>query len=184
VTKPLELVGATIVLRDWKMHDIGPWMKWMKPSHAWQELDGPQFPPPTEKKIGEWRESIEQGIQTMDFPTPRVRLPICLRSTDELIGRVSWYWKEDYRCLGISIYDPAYWRQGIGYEALGLWGDYLFEAAPEATRMILETWSGNKGMVRLAEKLGFLEEESLRTQCIVRGREYDSLVFGVVREDW
>jgi RimJ/RimL family protein N-acetyltransferase len=39
-------------------------------------------------------------------------------------------------------------------------------------------------MVQLADKLGFLEEESLRTQCIVRGREYDSLVFGVVREDW
>jgi RimJ/RimL family protein N-acetyltransferase len=184
VAKLLELVGTQIVLRDWELSDIEPWMSWMNPQHVWQEFDGPQFPPPTENKIREWRQSIEQGIRTSEWPRPRVNLPICFRSTDQFIGRVSGYWHSDRFCLGIDIYDPTTWRKGIGCEALGLWIDYLFRVAPELTQINLETWSGNIGMVRLAAKLGFAENVEARTSCVIRGHDYDSLVFAVSRNDW
>jgi len=35
------------------------------------------------------------------------------------------------------LYDPATWGQGLGYEALGLWGDYLFTELPKIARLDL-----------------------------------------------
>ncbi len=37
---------------------------------------------------------------------------------------------------------------------------------------------------RLAEKLGFVEEARFRKARVVQGEEYDSLGFGVLREEW
>lgn len=187
MSSPLMFVGRRIVLRDWKSEDIKPWMQWMTPGHAWQELDGPYFPKPSTEILAEWRERLVYGIRTGDWPTPRANLPICLRDSDRMIGRVSWYWREretDWRSLGIDVYDPTHWRQGIGYEALGLWTAYLFDAVPEARRFDLATWSGNTAMTRLAEKLGFVEEARFRKARVVQGEEYDSLGFGVLREEW
>ena len=183
----LLLTGEQIVLRDWKLGDVGPWTRWMAPGHAWQEFDGPYFPPPTTETIATSLERLEDGIRTADWPTPRANLPICLRDSDRMIGRVSWYWREretDWRSLGIDVYDPACWRRGIGHEALGLWTDYLFDVAPELRRLDLATWSGNTAMIRLAEKLGFVEEARFRKARVVKGEEHDSLGFGVLREEW
>jgi len=187
MSDPLQLPGKQIVLRDWKPEDVEPWARWMAPGHPWQQFDGPYFPPPDAETIAKWREKLERGSRTGDWPTPRANLPICLRDSDRMIGRVIWYWREretGWRSLGIDVYDPAYWRRGIGYEALGLWTDYLFDVAPEAQRLDLATWSGNTAMIRLAEKLGFVEEARFRRARVVQGEEYDSLGFGVLREEW
>lgn len=67
----------------------------------------------------------------------------------------------------------------MGYEALGLWGEYLFDAMPELARLDLRTWSGNIGMMRLAEKLGFREEARFRQAQIVNGAYFDGMGYGV-----
>ena len=74
--------------------------------------------------------------------------------------------------------------KGYGYEALGLWGEYLFRAMPELARLDLRTWSGNIGMMRLATKLGFREEARFRKARIVDGVHYDGMGYGVLREEW
>lgn len=43
-------------------------------------------------------------------------------------------------------------------------------------RFLLETWSGNRRMLRCAEKLGFREVKRQNGFCAVEGREYDWLV--------
>jgi RimJ/RimL family protein N-acetyltransferase len=49
-------------------------------------------------------------------------LLVAQRFSKSFLATVSWYdvtnisnWPQ----LGIAIYDPQYWRQGIGYEAMG-----------------------------------------------------------------
>ena len=104
-----------------------------------------------------------------------------------LIGRVSRYWQDrhsDWLSLGISIYDPARRGEGIGFEALGLWTDYLFASFPEISRLDLRTWSGNIGMMRLAEKLGYLREGCFRDARRVGGLHYDALAYGILRREW
>ena len=100
---------------------------------------------------------------------------------------MSWYWQSQethWLSVGLVIYDPAYWGQGRGYDALGLWSDYLFQALPAIVRLDLRTWSGNGGMMRLAEKLGYQLEARFRQARIVNGRYSAGLGYGVLRAEW
>ncbi|MDQ2741318.1 MAG: GNAT family N-acetyltransferase [Chloroflexota bacterium] len=129
------------------------------------------------------RAEIEDSSPT--FP-PR-SLVIADRHTDAFMGIVTWYWesKETYwPGLGIVIFDQANWGRGIGYQALGLWTDFLFRNLHEVTRLDLRTWSGNRGMMRLAEKLGYVEEARFRRARIVGNEYYDGLGYGILREEW
>ena len=55
---------------------------------------------------------------------------------------------------------------------------------PDIVRLDLRTWSGNTGMMRLAEKLGYKLEAVFRKARIVEGTYYDGLGYGVLREEW
>lgn len=72
----------------------------------------------------------------------------------------------------------------MGYEAFGLWTEYLFQKMPELVRLDLRTWSGNLGMMRLAEKLGYQREAVFRKARIVKGKYYDGIGYGILREEW
>lgn len=65
------------------------------------------------------------------------------------------------------------WAKGYGTEALSLWTEYLFAAFPQIVRLDLQTWSGNLGMMRLANKLGYQLEARLRKARIVNGAYYN-----------
>ena len=109
------------------------------------------------------------------------------RESGELIGRVSRYWQSeetDWLSLGVVIYDSAHWGRGLGTEALGLWTEHVFEAMPQLVRLDLRTWSGNPGMMRVAEKLGYREEARFRKARVVDGEHYDGMGYGVLREEW
>jgi len=51
-------------------------------------------------------------------------------------------------------------------------------------RLDLRTWSGNRGMMRLAEKLGYAQEARFRRARLVTGAYYDGMGYGVLREEW
>ena len=100
---------------------------------------------------------------------------------------VTWAWESretNWLTVGIAVFDPAWWGRGVGYEALGLWSQYLFDEMPEIARLDLRTWSGNADMMRLALKLGYSEEARFRKARIVGDQYYDGLGYGVLREEW
>ncbi len=112
---------------------------------------------------------------------------IANRQSDKIIGSVSRYWisqETNWSAVGIVIFDSASWGKGIGYEALGLWSDYLFTQFPDWVRLDLRTWSGNQGMIRLALKLGYSEEARFRKARLVDGAYFDGLGFGILRDEW
>jgi len=84
----------------------------------------------------------------------------------------------------LVIFDENYWSKGLGFEAMGLWSQYLFDEIPEIVRLDMRTWSGNIGMMRLAEKLGFTLEARFRDARIVKGKYYDSIGYGILRKEW
>lgn len=116
-----------------------------------------------------------------------MRVDIAHRQTDQFLGVVSRYWISEethWAALGIVLFDPVSWGKGIGYEALGLWTDHLFTQFPEWVRLDLRTWSGNPGMIRLAQKLGFRQEACFRQARVVAGEYFDGLGFGILRGEW
>lgn len=181
------LEGQLVRLRDWLLDDLGDYARWLQPGHRWQELDGPYYGHATTDEIPGIIENTRTRIVEENFPTPRTRLVIVQSQSNRLIGQVSRYWiseETNWLAAGIVIYDPALWGQGYGYEALGLWTDYLFRSLPQLVRLDLQTWSGNAGMMGLAAKLGYQLEGRFRMARVVAGNYYDALGYGILREEW
>jgi putative hydrolase of HD superfamily len=183
----VRVEGWNVVLRDPGVRDLGSLAHWLTPGQQWEELDGPYYPKATTQQVERMLSALRVRIDAGDFPAPRQTMVIADRATDTLLGRVSWYWESEetaWLCLGIVLYDPKTWGRGLGHEAFGLWADYLLRAMPQLVRLDLRTWSGNHGMMRLAEKLGFTLEARFRKARIVDGAYYDGLGYGVLREEW
>ena len=141
----------------------------------------------TSKQVAGYQKGIKEQISSNDWPNPRQRLTISDKATNQIMGQVSWYWQSEetnWLSVGIAIYDPANWRLGLGFEALGLWCGYLWREMPQLARLDLRTWSGNAGMMQLAEKLGFKEEARFRDARVVYGLLYDSVGYGILRAEW
>lgn len=183
----MQLTGKKILLRDWAMSDLPIYKHWMQAGHDWKKLDAPYYSSPSVEEVTEIVEDQRNAIEYGDWPNPRNQLIIVTAPDNRMIGQVSWYWISEethWPALGIVIYDPQFWRRGIGYEALGLWSDYLFKTAPQFVRLDLRTWSGNAGMMRLALKLGYREEARFRMARVVDGQYYDGMGYGVLRDEW
>lgn len=187
--EPIE--GELIRLRDIRVGDLEALEAWWRPGHRWQETDGPYGEPESETEGIAWAAErvaeIRKRIEEDDFSDPRTRMVIADREDDRLIGNVSWYWRSKetlWASGGISIYDDSMWGRGIGKEAFGMWTDYQFESHPEWVRFGFDTWSGNTGMIGIGRALGFTEEARFRKARIVRGEYFDSVGYGVLREEW
>lgn len=179
--------GSKIRLRDMLPADLDVYRQWNQPGQRWQELDGPYYSRASSDEVEDTIRNLQARIETGEWPPVRTRLVIADRASDVMAGVVSRYWisqETAWAAMGIVIYDPAHWGQRWGFEALGLWTDYLFQQEPSWVRLDLRTWSGNIGMVRLAAKLGYKEEARFRQARIVNGQYYDALGFGILRSEW
>jgi RimJ/RimL family protein N-acetyltransferase len=182
----LHITGQRLNLRDLHFKDLAPAQYWMNPSHEWHKFNGPYYPPTPVDEIPDMMSTWAKHIARNAYPTPRLRLAIIDKS-DSIIGTVTRYWiseETNWTAIGIAIWNDEHWGKGYGYEALGLWCDYLFAHEPKFVRLDIRTWSGNHGMIRLAEKLGFQQEAVFRKARIVNDVYYDGLGYGVLREEW
>ncbi len=177
--------GIKINIRPWQIKDIDPYVYWQQPNHKWQQLDGPYYPKSTPEQVERLAVKIKHKIENNE-PIPQ-RYVIANASADEMVGTVTWYWESqetNWLSVGIVVFDESNWGQGIGCEALGLWSQHLFDTMPELVRLDLRTWSGNIGMMKLAEKCGYQEEARFRMARIVNGDYFDGMGYGVLRTEW
>ena len=65
-----------------------------------------------------------------------------------------------------------------------MWINKIFDKNPELIRIGLSTWSGNTRMMNLAEKLGLKKEAVYRKARIVDNQYYDSISYGILKEEW
>lgn len=178
--------GIKLVLRDWIEEDVPEYSKWQTLSAEWQKLDGPYYRS-SDRENEERIKKLKNSIVVGEFSNPRTRLVVADKTSSALLGTVNCYWESketNWLCAGITIFDPQHWGQGLGHEALGLWVEYLFKSRPEIIRLDLRTWSGNEGMIKLAVKLGFMQEACFRKARIVDNKYYDGLGFGILRPEW
>lgn len=181
-----QLRGTTVVLRDWRLGDLGPHREWLRPHHEWHARDGPYFPPPTDDEADDACAGLRRQIISAQWPSPRTSLVVADPVSDILIGRVSWYFESeesDWRRIGVVLYDTAVRSRGRGTEAVRLRANHLFSTS-EIVRLDFATWSGNTAMCRVGTKLGLAEEARFREARVVREQRYDGVVYGVLRAEW
>ena len=78
------------------------------------------------------------------------------------------------RALSVAICASDLWGRGLGGRALRAFMDYYREQGIE--EFYIETWSGNRRMLRCAEKLGFRTCKKEPGVHTVGGKKYDALV--------
>lgn len=176
-----------IILRELNSKDLDAYLYWNHPSREFHRYNGPYYAKMDEQALKNYveglRSSLQKGIKAV-FPNKKI---IAERETGELIGEVNWYWKSEetlWMEVGVVIFNENYWGKGIGSAALTMWIDELFQKRPELVRIGLSTWSGNNRMMKLAENLGLKKEAVYRKARIVEGQYYDSVSFGVLKEEW
>lgn len=188
---PAASAVPAVVLRPWQAADLPVYREWLRPHHEWHLWDGPYYPRPTEDQADGLVAGIARGIEepggaeTAPALPPRT-LVVASAADDSFWGTVSWYWESEeteWARIGIVLHDPAVRGAGVGTAATEQWVSTLF-AATGWRRLDLATWSGNHAMSRVAERLGFTLEGRFRRARVVRGEVYDSLVYGVLREEW
>jgi RimJ/RimL family protein N-acetyltransferase len=178
-----KIEGKLINLRTTRWSDLDDYERWKSSDlKAWQ-FDGPWYKgkdPPLSAVIN-WRKKWLGGDRKPAYPFLEIE------TKDNIhIGWVVVYYHEDdphMPEIGIGIYEDSYWGKGMGTEALSLWIDYLFSER-KFTRLGFVTWEGNKGMIHIGEKLGFIEEARTRKSCEVNGIFYDRIKMGILRSEW
>lgn len=104
----------------------------------------------------------------------------------EIIGCVTRYWKDKrtrWLNIGIVIYNENFWGKGYGTEAIRLWILETFKDVEDIENIGLTTWSGNIGMMKVAEKLGMTLEARIRKVRYYNGVYYDSISYGILRNE-
>jgi RimJ/RimL family protein N-acetyltransferase len=115
-----------------------------------------------------------------------VMFAIALKESDRLIG-VTGLHQIDSRnrvaSFGILIGEKDAWNEGHGTEATRLVVQYAFDTV-NLHRVWLHVSEFNPRGVRAYEKAGFRHEGRLRQDHFREGRYWDTLVMGVLRDEW
>lgn len=140
----------------------------------WKKWDAPYFPHKA-MSYEDFKIKANNWIDTDDIWTIIVN--------DEMCGTVSYYFEDvqkNWLEMGIILHEPKNWSRGLGTRALRLWMTHIFNRLP-VVRVGLTTWSGNKRMIRVAEKLGMQMEGRIRKVRYYEGQHYDSIRMGILR---
>lgn len=135
--------------------------------------------PRTDKQIKERIESSQSGKNGYYF---------AMRPLDDerLLGLVSLgeiEWNNGVGWVGIEIGDTQNRGQGYGTEAMSLLLDYAFLEL-NFRKVQLSVFDYNQPAIAIYEKLGFVQEGTLREFGVRFNTTYDMLFYGILRREW
>lgn len=132
------------------------------------------------------RESIRDWLRSVRDQNGGWRIVHGIRVGAELVGMSEIHAIQHYQrkaLLGIYIGDPERRNRGVGYIASALTLDYVFNGM-DLRKVNLEVLSTNRNAVQLYKKLGFVHEGTKRQDYAMGGRYLDTLLFGMLREEF
>lgn len=176
---------SMVSIRSINTNDLKAYEHWCQPMHAYHTFDGPYYPKKSSDEISIFIHELKEKLQLREDALPQRKMIV--DPNGNLLGEVSYTWRSketNWMEIGIVIFDESYWGRGLGTQALKLWITELFKEHAEIVRIGFSTWSGNLGMVKLAAKLGMKQEACYQNARIVRGQYYDSVSFGLLRDEW
>ncbi len=179
--------SINLIIRELEMKDLNDYLYWNHPSREFHKFNGPYYGRKNEEELTKYIEEMKELLLKGEINVLKNKKIIVNKDTDEIIGQVNWYWKSEetlWMEVGIVIFNEDYWGKGIGYKALRMWIDDIFNEKPELVRLGLSTWSGNLRMMSLAEKLGLTKEAVYRKARIVNNEYYDAISYGILKEEW
>ncbi|MFD6111094.1 GNAT family N-acetyltransferase [Streptomyces yangpuensis] len=175
--------GKLVRLRALRAQDAEHHLRWRNDPEVvhWATGGDPCFGPVTEEAVG-------LAFETMLRLNPRESAVFTVEDMADgtVIGMADYRDLDPFTGLatvGITIGERDRWGHGHGSDALRLLVGHLFGAFG-LHRIELDTWSGNQRAVRAFTKAGFREEGRRRSTVLVAGERHDTVLFGMLREEW
>ena len=154
--------------------------EWLQYDAPWEADNAIQTPDGIERYRTKFMKRCEE-----DQSSPFRRATI-INNQDKPVGWVSRYVDNNNNTnwyVGIDICENDYMNKGIGTEALLLWINYLFEES-DIHKVSLNTWSYNKRMIHVAEKIQMIKEGIEREKRQWKNNWIHRYHFGILRDEW
>lgn len=171
------LIGEKIYLRPLEPEDSKIFLPWVNDPEV---INTMQMYTPKNLPI---EQEFIAGLYKSDRD---IVLGIVIKANDKLIGSTGLHridWKNRHALFGILIGDKTEWDKGYGTEATKLMLKYGFEAL-NLNRIQLLVHEFNQRGIKAYERAGFKKEGVLRQAHFHQGRYYDTIVMGILREEW
>ena len=142
----------------------------------------------------EWTERTPESVQesigwfiSHQTQVPRIKfqLAVLLKSTNQLIGScgVRMDNASDVEAsIGYEL-DPKHWNRGYATEAAHAMMDFGFKRF-SVHRIWAHCVADNVGSAHVLEKLGMKLEGRLREKEYYKGRWWDTLLYGILADEW
>ncbi len=179
----MQIVGKRVILRDeTRETDADDLFHWRN-LEEWNYYDEPDasFKPVSREEF-----MVKQS-QPKKIPTSSHRWQID-SVEGKHIGWVNYYHLDEqagYAYVGIALPEPETWGKGYGTEAVSLVVDYLFRSLGLKS-VRTKTWTGNRRMRHVAEKVRFKEivHSPHRAPLSVRGEPLEFVEYAITRAEW
>jgi [ribosomal protein S5]-alanine N-acetyltransferase len=128
----------------------------------------------------------EEFLEKLNQSEHDLVLGIAIKATDKLIGGTGFHqidFRSRHTAFGITIGDKAEWGKGYGTQATRLMVNHAFKSL-NLHRVWLHVYEFNERAIRIYESVGFKREGVLRQECFREGRYWNTIVMGILREEW
>jgi RimJ/RimL family protein N-acetyltransferase len=187
----MKIKGQRVILRDDpRDSDSDDFFRWFN-MEEWKYYDQPDqpFQPVSREEFDERaknnREESDKRNKKKSRPSPGWHIDTV---DGQHIGWVDYYnWDQEEKSvfIGICIPEEENWGKGYGTEAVSLFLNFLFDSFGLKT-IRAATWTGNKRMVRCAQKAGFTNQKIMphRSPISVRGEPLKRIEFSLSSAEW
>ena len=175
----IMLKGRRVILRPIKRSDLKLFLKWFNDLEVIRNLI--RYLPTTERSGEKWIEDIMREQRPVFIIEA-----ILAGGKRKAIGDCGLYQierKDRVATLGISIGEKKFWGKGCGTEAVKLLIDYGFRFL-NLHKIESESWMFNKRSIKMHKRLGFVVEGRRREKKYMEGKYQDSMMFGLLKDEW
>ncbi len=183
----MNIETERLILREFVISDWPAVEAYQRDERYWR------FYEPPEGGAVDRRQLVERFVAAQSDPNRRsFQLAITLRGDGRLIGQVGVRLRRlvDFGVpnaafeadIGYEL-DPAHWRRGLATEAAGAMVRWAF-AELKVHRVWAACAAENEPSWRLLERLGFKREGHLRENEQMRGRWWDTYLYGLLGDEW
>ena len=174
----IELVGDVVVLKTLERHDC---------IRLWQNHEPSDGIPTEPLNPGLSVEGADQWFDQIQKEQGKSRIHLGIFSKEgELVGDVqltSICYRHRRADMGVGIARSDKRGKGYGADATRVILRFAFLEL-DLIRLRARTLSHNVGARRILERVGFVEEGVERSTTYIRGERYDTLVYGLLRDEW
>ncbi len=179
MNKPKFLETERIYLRELRPEDAhGSYYNWLNDKEISQYLETRFIP----RSVA----GLEKYIRDMDGNRNEILFGICLQETDEHIGNIKIgpiNSVHRYADIGLLIGEKNQWGKGYASEAIGLICKFGFDIL-NLHKLKAGCYEDNIGSAKAFFKNGFSEEGRMKKQWFINNKYQDSLILGLLREDY